>query len=184
MPLADQYQTFFAWTIHLDEAAAEHEQRGEDGSWLRNHLVESLGISQAEADLVRLAAHRNQTETKASNGRIFSAIMAHRAKSPNDPLPPEIEDMLQQRAAATMRVVSELEEKLGPETSAKIESWRENHLGANRQTIVQRPLPPAAVNAWKEFSTQQVDNIKERIRDRQQQIQRSGEPQGTPEVNQ
>lgn len=47
-PLPIQYETFFAWVIHLDDQAGLREKEGKDGYWLRHHLEESIGLSPAE----------------------------------------------------------------------------------------------------------------------------------------
>ena len=183
MPLAAQYQTFFAWTIHLDEAAAEHEKRGESGAWLRTHLEESLGLSPAEVDLVRQAARRNAVEVETFNEKIYSAVRTYRANFGNNPLPPEISDLLQQEAAATMRTVSDLEEKLGSGAASKLENWRESHLAQVHRIVEQRPLPPDAMKAMREFEARKAQEMQQQIREQNPQKAPQIQP-NVPEVHQ
>lgn len=184
-PLPLQYETFFAWTIHLDEQAALHEKEGKDGSWLRNHLEESIGLTPPEVDLVRDAARRNQEETKAFNEKIVAAIMTARAKSPNNPppVPPEVDQMEKQRDDATMRVVSDLEEKLGPGATAKLENWRLNHWARTGPTE-QGPLPPGAAKASRDLNRKRYQETKKHYEEQNRKQQQKQQQQNGPEVQQ
>ena len=163
-PLPSQYESFFAWTLHLDDQADLHDKAGKDGSWLRHHLEESIGLTPAEVDLVREAAQRNQQETKTYNEKIYAAIKANWAKYPSDsgkelPLPPECADLAKQRDEATLRVVSDLEEKLGPEATAKLETWRAKIWAAPR-TNEHGMLPPGAEIALRELNMKRYQEKK------------------------
>jgi hypothetical protein len=161
-PLPSQWESFFAWTLHLDEQADLHDKAGKDGSWLRNHLEETIGLTPAEVDLVRDAAQRNQAETKAYNENIFAVIKANWAKHPNVlglPLPPECTELAKQRDEATMRVASDLEEHLGPEATAKLETWRAKYWAAPR-TNEHGSLPPGAEEAWRELNKKRYQEMK------------------------
>jgi hypothetical protein len=178
-PLPSQYESFFAWTLHLDEQADLHEQAGKDGSWLRHHLEESIGLTSDEVDLVREAARRNQQETKIYNEKIFAAIQANKAKYPNVqelPLPPECTELAKQRDEATMHVVSDLEQQLGAEATAKLEAWRAKYWAAPR-TIEHGMLPPGAEEAWRELNLKRYQQMKAQA-EQQSQEKTQQQPNG------
>jgi hypothetical protein len=125
-------------------------------------LEESIGLTPAEVDLVREAAQRNQEETKVYNENIFAAIKANWAKHPNAqelPLPPECTGLAKQRDEATLRVVSDLEEHLGSEATAKLETWRAKYWAAPR-TNEHGMLPPGAEIALRELNMKRYQEKK------------------------
>ena len=57
-PLPHLYWHLLMWQNHLDKSAAEHEQQGENGSWLRGHLQKQLGFTESEFAPIRESAQR------------------------------------------------------------------------------------------------------------------------------
>lgn len=75
---------------------------------------------------------------------------------------------------ATMRVVSDLQEKLGPKATATLEDWREKHW-AQHGTMQQGPLPPGAEEAWRKVNLQRYQETKKQMEQKnreQQQLQK------------
>ena len=54
--LPHQYWHFLVYQNHLDSLATQREQQGRDGSYLRNHFQQKLGLTDAQFALVRSTA--------------------------------------------------------------------------------------------------------------------------------
>jgi len=83
-PLPYLYYDVLMDQIHLDEAAAEHEKQGKDGTWLRNHLQENLRFNATEMEYVRRAAGRMKKETEALDEKTNAMIAEYRKLIPKD----------------------------------------------------------------------------------------------------
>jgi len=160
VPLAHLYWHFLMYQNHLDRAAVLHEQQGKNGAWLRDHFQKRLAFTDAQFTAVRAAAQRLEPKLKAIRGEAMAVVQSDRKitgvpmPAGGPPVPSGFRDVNQappgrarlhelqlQHEAAITAEVAKLKQDLGPEASAKLESFLQNDW--SRQVTVTRFKPPA-----------------------------------------
>lgn len=139
-PLPHLYMHFLLYQNHLDRAAAAHEEQGKDGSWLRDHFQQQLGFTYAQFGSVRSTGVRLESELKQIGAEAMAIVQADRAarlenttasKLPNS----QLADLTKQRENLIQREIDSLNRELGPEASAKLQDFLENHFLQNRPSL-------------------------------------------------
>jgi hypothetical protein len=113
------YWLFLIHQNQLDARAASEEAKGQDGSWMRNHLQTSLGFSDADYSSVRASAVRLAAEMKDLDAQ----AAASRAPGRSPLSSADLKDLAAQREAAINNEVAYLSEVLSPENKAKLEAF-------------------------------------------------------------
>jgi hypothetical protein len=131
VPLSHLYWHFLLLQNHLDRVAAVHEQKGEDGSGLRNYYQNLLGFTDAQFTPVRQVAQRLEPALKAIDEEVKAVIDADHARhsrvlaSPSDlpPVPAELVQLQNKHEATVEQEVKNLKAALGAEETAKLETF-------------------------------------------------------------
>jgi len=113
------YLFFLIHQNQLDARAASEEAKGQDGSWMRNHLQTSLGFSDADYSSVRASSVRLAAEMKDLDAQ----VAASRAPGRSPLSSAELKDLAAQREAAINNEVAYLTDILSPENKAKLEAF-------------------------------------------------------------
>jgi hypothetical protein len=120
---------------HLDQAAADHEKHGKDGSWLRNHFQQKLGFTDAEFAPVRITAQQLESEMKPIDAQITTIALQDHAwlrlhgRSQSAGAPPghaQVHQLGQTREALIQSKVDNLNQALGPKNASKFQYFIEN----------------------------------------------------------
>jgi hypothetical protein len=76
--LAHLYWHFLVYQHHLDQAAAERQKQGQDGTWLRDYLQKKLGFTDAEFAPIRTSADKLSAEIQDLNSKALTIAAADR----------------------------------------------------------------------------------------------------------
>lgn len=139
VPLPHLYWHFLVLQNHLDRVAAARARQGEDASGLRNFYQDRLGFSDAQYAPVRLMAQRLEPELRAIDAQVRAVIDADHARhsrvltSPQQlpPVPPELAPLQQKHEATIQREVNNLKAALGPQETARLETFLTHEFARN-----------------------------------------------------
>jgi hypothetical protein len=160
-PLPHLYWHFLMYQNHLDRAAALHEQQGKNGAWLRDHFQKQLGFTDTQFAVVRAAAQSLEPELKQIRVEAMAVVKADRElagismPTGGPPVPGGVRAVNQERPgrarlhelqlqheAAIAGEIDKLKKDLGPEASAKLESYLQNDW--SRHVTATHFRPPAS----------------------------------------
>jgi hypothetical protein len=147
--VAHLYWHFLIYQDHLDREATRLERKGKDGSWLRNNYQKKLGFTDAQFAPVRETATNLEKELDEIDAQVQKIVEATRAanprvvKDPGDlpPVPKELLTLRDEHEAVIEREVAALRNKLGPERTARLETFLKEEI-APRVTIQHIAPPP------------------------------------------
>jgi hypothetical protein len=117
VPLAHLYWHFLVHQNQLDKKAAELEAQGKDGKWLRNHLQQNLGFSDAEFAQIRTSSVRLTAEVKNFDGQAAAIRAAGISPASRE----QLKDLTAQREAAIKTEITYLKQTLPPDKVAAFE---------------------------------------------------------------
>ena len=124
-----KYGLFLGFVIQNDRAAPEGRQAGGgNSSRLFASYQSQLHFTDAECALVSAAALRLDAKNKEIVARERPLLLAHNTSFP---LSPELMALNQQREALIEKEVSDLQSTLGPDLSARLESYIRGRLHLN-----------------------------------------------------
>lgn len=126
--VAHLYWHLLMWQNHLDQAAANHERAGRDGTWLRTYLQTRLGFNDDQFRPVRLAAQHLQATIAGLNAQAQTIVKQQgvlrdeRLLSASDSHSdlPELTELTQLREAAINRQIAQMNAALGPVNSERL----------------------------------------------------------------
>lgn len=134
-PLSHLYWHFLLFQNHLDLLAAQREQQGKDGSWLRDHFQKKLGFADADYANVRATAQRLEPELKSLDAQAKAIIDAaaatqglHSGIPQTLPVPPALHALKLQHESMIESEVANLKTALGPQLSAQLDKFLQNRL--------------------------------------------------------
>jgi len=141
------YWHFLMYQNHLDQAAAQHEANGKDGTWLSNHFEQKLGFTDAQFAIVRAAAQRLAPEIRALDAQAKAFIDADHAANPRQPgsrppsrpTPPQITALMHQHEAVIQQEVTNLKRALGPDLAARLDNFLQTQFALN---VTVQNVPP------------------------------------------
>jgi|SRR5579859_7264673 len=151
------YRHFLAYQSHLDRAAAAAAEQGKNASDLRNHFQQRLGFSDSQFAFVRAAAVKMDADLAPIDAKARAIIDAVHKQHPGPlksradlpPVPPELEQLQQQRDQLIKNEVTALKTALGPKDAAKLDALLQNDFAPNVtvQTIPVSPRDPGRSKA-------------------------------------
>jgi hypothetical protein len=143
------YWHFLVYQNHLDQVAAQRQQQGKDGSYLRNHFQQKLSFTDAQFAVVRSTAQRLQAELKGVDAQAKAIIDADRAANTLErgaphtwrPVPPELRALQQQHEDLIQSEVSNLKGALGPELAARLDAFLQSRVAPKASAETPHPGP-------------------------------------------
>jgi hypothetical protein len=123
------YYRFLMSVNSNDCAAAKVESEGKDSTWQRSRYQKTLGFSDEQFALVRATAQRLKAKTDEILGNMMKADMALAG-----PVPPELTALTHQRKAMIESEISNLQNALGPDLSAKVDEYIHTHIRSTQAT--------------------------------------------------
>jgi hypothetical protein len=137
------YWHLLMWQNHLDQAAADHEKAGKNGTWLRTHLETELGFNDVEFASVRRSAQYLQGKLAAIDAQAH-AIMRQRQsllfKSESDlPPDPRLKDLTRQREDTINNEIVQMNTALGPVDSKRLKDFVEQVFVKNVRVVTIQP---------------------------------------------
>jgi hypothetical protein len=144
VPLAHLYGHFLVYQNQLDTKAAELEAQGKDGSWLHNHLQQSLGLSDVEFAQIRQSSVRLADKVKA----LDTQATAIRAAGVSPVGRERLKDLTTQREAAINAEITHLKQTLPPDKIVLFEAFITQFFSPKpiiiqRSSTTGKPIPAA-----------------------------------------
>lgn len=133
------YWHFLLYQNHLDSVAAQREQQGKDGSWLRTYFQRKLDFTDAQFAIVRSTAQRLGSELQAVDAQAKAIVAADHAANPLQPgspkvwrpVPPQLTELVQQHEALIQSEVSFLKSTLSPDLAARLDAFLHSEVARN-----------------------------------------------------
>lgn len=119
IPIEHLYWHFLIHQYQVDQSAAKLQANGKDATWMRNHLQQGVGFSDADYAFVRISAARLSGELAALNQRA-AALQASNVLSLSSS---EFKLLSQQRTADINAEVAYLKANLSPEKITALETY-------------------------------------------------------------
>jgi hypothetical protein len=147
LSLPHLYWHLLMYQNHLDSAAAANEKQGKDGSWLREHIQQRIGITDAEFTPVRESAQRLKKTIAAIDAKAQAIVKADRAQYGKGLLPAgvqppgwsQLKDLNQERETAITDEISKLNDALGSDNATKLQKYIQTKFSAN---VTKSPVQP------------------------------------------
>ncbi len=133
------YWHLLMYQNHLDRKAAENEKQGKEAAWLRNHLQQRLGFTDAEFAPIRESATRLETTIAGIDAKAQTIVKAGRAQYgkgllPSGVQPPgwdELKELNQERETAITDEIAKLNDALGEDNAAKLQTYIEKEFSSD-----------------------------------------------------
>ncbi len=127
---AHLYWHFLLYQNYLDRKAAIRQKQGKDGSELRNHFQRRLQFTDAQYEVVRQAGLQLEADLKIESAKAAPIIAQdrewiklHGRSSGPPPGHSQVQRLQKEREAVITNAVDRLNQALGPQTSAKFQSF-------------------------------------------------------------
>jgi len=133
------YWHLLMYQNHLDKTAADREKQGKEAAWLRNHLQEWLGFTDAEFAPIRESAVRLEKTIAGIDAKAQAIIKAGRAQYgkgllPAGAQPPgwdDLKELNQERETAITDEIAKLNDALGEDNAAKLQAYIEKEFSSD-----------------------------------------------------
>jgi hypothetical protein len=144
------YGEAFKHIVFLDVQADLADQRGEDGSSLRNFYQSRAGLTAEEGVLLKSTAHGVVTALKAVDERIRVAITTYRAQFPNGkwpantplpPVPPELFTLQNEKDTVILNGLKAVQSEFAPDRFKQLDAFVQKDI-APHVTLDNVKLPP------------------------------------------
>jgi hypothetical protein len=166
LPQRILYAQVFKQIVFLDYQADLADQRGHDGSKFRNYYQLRAGLTPAEADILKAAAHDALTAVRAVDQQINTVVVIYRqqfpngkwsAKTPPPPAPPELRTLQTAKNNIILKHVAALQTGFGAARFQHLDAYVQSavapHITVTKPNIPARPkpgtLPPLLPVPWK-----------------------------------
>jgi hypothetical protein len=127
---AHLYWHFLLYQNYLDRKAIIRQQQGKDGLALRNHFQRRLQFTDAQYEVVRQAGLKLEADLKAESAKAAPIIAQDREwiklHGRSEGPPPghsQVQQLQKEREAVITSAVEQLNQSLGPQNSAKFQTF-------------------------------------------------------------
>lgn len=143
------YWHFLMLQNRQDRLAAQRLLLGEDGAIFRDRFQQRLGFTDTQFAPVRSTAQRLENELKAIDAQAKAIVDADHVVNPIVPgaphtwraIPPELRALKQQHESVIQSEVANLKTALGPELSARLDTFLQTWVTPKSVALAPHPRP-------------------------------------------
>jgi hypothetical protein len=151
LPQQIVYKQVFRTVVFLDTQADLDDQRGGNGTALRNYYQSKAVLTATETALLKSTAHSTVTAISAIDQQIQAAVIAYRGQLQGrafngalPPLPPELQSLQTQKDNLVLNAVATIQAAFGSTRFQNLDTFVQTYVVPHiTVTSIKAPAPPA-----------------------------------------